>query len=128
MEFFYFREQIIRVKGDEKIPLVLVGNKADLNERRRVRLDEALALAELWKVPYIETSAKTRLNVDRVSTAWYQGDLIGYENLKAKNQEPGKILSVPLSGEIVISGHLGFRYRWGGNFWLHPLGHVLPDR
>ena len=31
-----FREQILRVKGDESIPFLLVGNKADLNARRQV--------------------------------------------------------------------------------------------
>ncbi|XP_054154505.1 ras-related protein Ral-A-like isoform X2 [Oppia nitens] len=61
-----FREQILRVKGDDNVPFILVGNKADLDERRRVSVDEAHRLANGWKVPYIETSAKTRLNVDRV--------------------------------------------------------------
>ncbi|CAG2108219.1 unnamed protein product [Medioppia subpectinata] len=61
-----FREQILRVKGDDNIPFVLVGNKADLHERRKVSLEEAHRVAELWKVPYIETSAKTRHNVDTV--------------------------------------------------------------
>merc|ERR1719282_839624 len=47
-----FREQILRVKGDSNIPFILVGNKADLTNSR--------------KVPYVETSAKTRVNVDKV--------------------------------------------------------------
>jgi len=63
-----FREQILRVKGDESIPFVLVGNKADLADsgRRRVSLQEAQALAQAWHVPYVETSAKTRSNVDKI--------------------------------------------------------------
>ncbi|RWS12449.1 ras-related protein Ral-A-like isoform X2 [Dinothrombium tinctorium] len=61
-----FREQILRVKGDENIPFLLVGNKADLEEKRRVTFEEAQKLADQWKVPYIETSAKTRSNVDRI--------------------------------------------------------------
>jgi Ras-related protein Ral-A len=61
------REQILRVKGDDNIPFLLVGNKADLDERRRVTLEEAQRLADMWKVPYVETSAKTRLNVDKVN-------------------------------------------------------------
>ena len=65
----YCREQILRVKGDDNIPFILVGNKADLEERRRVTQSEAQQLADVWKVPYIETSAKTRLNVDRVCIA-----------------------------------------------------------
>jgi len=60
-----FREQILRVKDDETIPLLLVGNKCDLNERRRVSQQEAGARAQQWNVPYVETSAKTRQNVDK---------------------------------------------------------------
>ena len=61
-----FREQILRVKGDETIPFILVGNKSDLTDRRAVTLANARAQAEEWKVPYVETSAKTRENVDKV--------------------------------------------------------------
>ncbi|KAF2361847.1 Small GTP-binding protein domain [Trinorchestia longiramus] len=62
-----FREQILRVKNDEHIPLLLVGNKADLSStRRRVSVEAAQARAEQWGVPYVETSAKTRENVDKV--------------------------------------------------------------
>ena len=61
-----FREQILRVKGDETIPFILVGNKSDLTDRRAVPLANARAQAEAWKVPYVETSAKTRENVDKV--------------------------------------------------------------
>lgn len=61
-----FREQILRVKGDENIPFLLVGNKTDLEDKRQVSVQEAQRRAEQWKVPYIETSAKTRVNVDKV--------------------------------------------------------------
>lgn len=61
-----FREQILRVKNDENIPFLLVGNKSDLGEKRKVPLSEATARAAQWGVPYIETSAKTRANVDKV--------------------------------------------------------------
>ena len=61
------REQILRVKAEEdKIPLLVVGNKSDLEERRQVRVEEARAKAEEWGVQYVETSAKTRANVDKV--------------------------------------------------------------
>ena len=32
-----FREQILRVKSDDSIPFILVGNKSDLTDRRQVR-------------------------------------------------------------------------------------------
>ncbi|XP_002736973.1 ras-related protein Ral-A-like [Saccoglossus kowalevskii] len=63
-----FREQILRVKNDknDRIPFVLVGNKSDLEERRQVSIEEAQAKAADWNVTYVETSAKTRANVDKV--------------------------------------------------------------
>lgn len=62
-----YREQILRVKAEEdKIPLLLVGNKSDLEERRQVSVDDARVKAEEWSVQYVETSAKTRANVDKV--------------------------------------------------------------
>ncbi|KAJ8351618.1 hypothetical protein SKAU_G00230940 [Synaphobranchus kaupii] len=60
-------EQILRVKAEEdKIPLLVVGNKSDLEDRRQVMVDEARGKAEEWGVQYVETSAKTRANVDKV--------------------------------------------------------------
>ncbi|XP_030378127.1 ras-related protein Ral-a isoform X2 [Scaptodrosophila lebanonensis] len=61
-----FREQILRVKNDESIPFLLVGNKCDLNDKRKVPLNECQLRAQQWSVPYVETSAKTRENVDKV--------------------------------------------------------------
>ncbi|KAL6115121.1 ras-related protein O-RAL-like [Pungitius pungitius] len=62
-----FREQILRVKEEEAIPLLLVGNKSDLEERRQVTAEEGVAKAADWGgVQYVETSAKTRANVDKV--------------------------------------------------------------
>uniref|UniRef100_A0A668AQ91 small monomeric GTPase n=1 Tax=Myripristis murdjan TaxID=586833 RepID=A0A668AQ91_9TELE len=61
-----FREQILRVKEEDGIPLLLVGNKSDLENRRQVSADEATARAGEWGVQYVETSAKTRANVDKV--------------------------------------------------------------
>lgn len=57
------------MKNDDHIPFLLVGNKADLNERRKVREEDAKNRASQWGVPYVETSAKTRANVDKVREA-----------------------------------------------------------
>ena len=70
------REQILRVKNDENISFLLVGNKCDLGERRKVSLEEAENRAQQWGVPYIETSAKTRENVDKVrKSVWFSSEL-----------------------------------------------------
>ncbi|KAF9208350.1 hypothetical protein BGZ49_009042 [Haplosporangium sp. Z 27] len=63
-----FKDQISRVLDDDKIPFILVGNKADLTPLRKVNRDDAAARAAEWNCPYYETSAKTRLNVDEVYT------------------------------------------------------------
>lgn len=60
------REQILRVKNDDNISFILIGNKSDLNDKREVSKEAAAELAASWNVPYIETSAKTRQNVDNV--------------------------------------------------------------
>ncbi|KAL8598905.1 Ras-related protein Rap-2c [Nucella lapillus] len=60
------REQIQRVKGQDRIPLILVGNKADLEPQREVPLTEGAALAQHWGCPYLETSAKSTQNVNEL--------------------------------------------------------------
>ncbi len=60
------RENVLRVKMDDKtLPILLVGNKMDLKSNRKVSYEEAADLANRWNIPYIETSARTRENVDR---------------------------------------------------------------
>ena len=46
--------------------MILVGNKADLADSRAVSTEEGRILAQKWGIPYIETSAKTKNNVDKV--------------------------------------------------------------
>lgn len=71
MNSFYelseLREQIIRIKEDEDIPLVVVGNKSDMEDDRAVSRARAFQLAQSWgQKPYFETSARRRTNVDEV--------------------------------------------------------------
>lgn len=47
---------------------MLVGNKSDLEDKRQVSIEEAKNRADQWNVNYVETSAKTRANVDKVIT------------------------------------------------------------
>jgi len=58
------RDQIVRVKGTEQVPILLVGNKCDLAHQREVRSDEGLALAQAWGCPFAECSAKVTRNVN----------------------------------------------------------------
>jgi len=66
-ELYELREQIIRIKDDERVPLVIVGNKSDLEEDRAVSRARAFAVSQSWgNAPYYETSARRRANVDDV--------------------------------------------------------------
>ena len=61
------KEQIIRVKGcNDKVPILLVGNKLDLAHQREVSTVEGMSLAQSWNCPFMETSAKNRCNVNEV--------------------------------------------------------------
>lgn len=59
-----FRAQIARVKDVEGVPIILVGNKADRTTEREVGKDEAQAMARKLGCELIETSAKTRTNLE----------------------------------------------------------------
>ena len=59
-----FRDHILRVKNKEKNPIVLVGNKCDLDEKRQVTDSQIQLVLDSWNVTYLETSAKTNVNVD----------------------------------------------------------------
>lgn len=60
------REEIIRIKDDENIPMVIVGNKADLEDQRTIPRTRVFSLSQQWGAPYYESSARTRTNVDEV--------------------------------------------------------------
>uniref|UniRef100_A0A3B3QQN3 RAS related 2 n=1 Tax=Paramormyrops kingsleyae TaxID=1676925 RepID=A0A3B3QQN3_9TELE len=57
--------QILRVKDRDEFPMILVGNKADLELQRQVTQEEGQQLARQLKVTYMEASAKIRMNVDQ---------------------------------------------------------------
>eukprot|EP01098_Paradermamoeba_levis_P014367 TRINITY_DN6830_c0_g1_i2.p1 TRINITY_DN6830_c0_g1~~TRINITY_DN6830_c0_g1_i2.p1 ORF type:complete len:175 (-),score=36.41 TRINITY_DN6830_c0_g1_i2:93-617(-) len=65
-EVVAIRSRILRTKDAEKVPMILVGNKRDLEEEglRVVPRAEGEELAKSFGCPFLETSAKTRENVD----------------------------------------------------------------
>lgn len=58
-----YREQIRRVKDADDVPMVLVGNKCDL-QTRSVDPRAVKELTQNYNIPFVETSAKTRMGVD----------------------------------------------------------------
>ncbi|XP_066038389.1 GTP-binding protein Rit2 [Chamaea fasciata] len=61
-----FKELIYRVRHTYDIPVVLVGNKIDLEEFRQVSTEEGMSLAREYSCSFFETSAVLRFYIDDV--------------------------------------------------------------
>lgn len=62
-----FRQSMRRVKRGDTI-FMLVGNKCDKSYEREVSKEEGAALARKYGCEFLETSAKTAQNVERLFT------------------------------------------------------------
>ena len=62
-EITSLREEILRAKDEDDVPMVLVGNKTDLEEERKVTTAEGKDLAKTFGCQFYESSAKARINV-----------------------------------------------------------------
>eukprot|EP01119_Soliformovum_irregulare_P025342 TRINITY_DN934_c0_g1_i1.p1 TRINITY_DN934_c0_g1~~TRINITY_DN934_c0_g1_i1.p1 ORF type:complete len:186 (+),score=52.82 TRINITY_DN934_c0_g1_i1:229-786(+) len=60
------REQILRVKDKDEVPMILVGNKCDLQDQRVITTDQGEDLSRKFSCAFLEASAKTRVNVDQI--------------------------------------------------------------
>lgn len=63
-----FHDAILRVKDANSVPFMLVGNKADMEEKRVVQRSELEEKAKKLGCKFMETSAKSRQNVDEIFT------------------------------------------------------------
>jgi len=64
-EIYKFHKQVLRVKDRDEFPMLVVANKADLEKNRQVSRPECENMAKQLKTPFIECSAKNRMNVDQ---------------------------------------------------------------
>lgn len=60
------RGGICRHKNTTDVPMILVGNKCDLENKREVQTSEGKEVAKSWKVPFLEASAKKDLHVQEI--------------------------------------------------------------
>lgn len=63
-ELMTYYQQIQRVKDVDYVPIVVVGNKSDLEEERQVAYEDGANMAKQMNAPFLETSAKQAINVD----------------------------------------------------------------
>lgn len=79
------REQILRVKDENDVPMVLVGNKCDLEEERVVQKDHGIGLSRQFNCAFMESSAKAKINVNDI---FY--DLVRQVNKKSPEKKQNK--------------------------------------
>ncbi|KAF4614059.1 hypothetical protein D9613_007676 [Agrocybe pediades] len=66
-EVDHLRKQIIRIKGgDTSTPMVIVATKLDLANEREVPIHIIQSLADQWRIPFYETSAKRNWHIEDV--------------------------------------------------------------
>lgn len=64
-ELMALREQVARIKDSENVPMVLIGNKCDLDDARVLSIEDGIRVSQEWGlVPFYETSAMYKTNVD----------------------------------------------------------------
>lgn len=87
------RDQITRVKGTERVPILLVGNKVDLEGQREVPTVEGMALAQIWGCSFVESSAKNKTNVNEVFA-----EIVREMNLKSSAAKDREIVCTCCGG------------------------------
>ena len=59
-ELAELRSEIARIKDEDDTPVVIIGNKSDLEHQRTVNRGKAFNISQRWGAPYYEASARTR--------------------------------------------------------------------
>ncbi|KAI8801654.1 ras family-domain-containing protein [Cladochytrium replicatum] len=96
-EITMFYQQILRVKDKDWYPIVIIGNKCDLEHERMVSYQEGEALARQFGCQFIETSAKNRIRVDDAFFSLVQ-EIRRYNQYNDRNSRPSKANGRPANG------------------------------
>lgn len=79
-------DQIVRVKDTPEVPMILVGNKCDLEDERVVSKDQGQHLAKQFNCAFMEASAKVKINVPEI---FY--NLVRQINSKTPDRQNSKV-------------------------------------
>ena len=61
-----YLDNVYSKKDKKKFPIILIGNKCDLDEEREVSFEEGKKKAYSYQIDFYETSAKNNINVENV--------------------------------------------------------------
>jgi small GTP-binding protein len=82
------KEQIMRVKDADTVPMILVGNKSDLEDQRAVTKEQGAECARSFGCQFIESSAKTRANVEEIFYTLIRGIERSFEKKEVPVKKP----------------------------------------
>ncbi|TPX18933.1 uncharacterized protein E0L32_011411 [Thyridium curvatum] len=109
-EITTFQQQILRVKDKDYFPMVVVGNKCDLESEREVTRAEGEQLAKSFGCKFIETSAKSRINVDKAfydivrEIRRYNREMQGYSTGSGVSNNGGPVNKMEVSDNDTEAG------------------------
>uniref|UniRef100_A0A1I8F891 Small monomeric GTPase n=1 Tax=Macrostomum lignano TaxID=282301 RepID=A0A1I8F891_9PLAT len=101
-QFTAMRDLYMKIWPGLPVPIILVGNKCDLEDERTVGKDQGHNLARQWNCAFLETSAKAKLNVQEIFF-----DLVRQINRRSADpaQEGQQEEQVSLRRSIVLPEH-----------------------
>ena len=62
-----FISNILKMHRNSQVPMILVGNKCDLEDERVIGVKQGLNLSSKWNCQFMETSAKMKIKVTDVN-------------------------------------------------------------
>jgi len=88
VELEEIRNQIVEIKDSDKVPVLLVGNKIDLEDHRVISTQKGKDKAKEWNANFIEASAKTGQNIPEIFATITRMMAKEDDSKKSTNEKP----------------------------------------